>query len=144
MTRRALLLLARLERSELDRERQALLDRTAELARHEEGLRSLEAGFGPELALALDLPGGPALAAAYAAGCRHQAAALRAGRHRLRTEIKGMESALRTRAVGLRTLELAAAELSAQEEVLAARAEQGRLDEAAIVRHRVPGRQRPG
>jgi hypothetical protein len=135
--RRALGLLARAERRELDRGRQALAAADGALGRTADALAGIDGRFGAELGLALALPDGPRLAAAFAAGHRARRAALAAERGRLLAERARLEATVRERAVALRTLELAEDELRARAEEAAARADQRRLDDAAVVRHAV-------
>ena len=139
-TRRALELLARVERRELDRERQAAAVVAAEVEAVRVGLGRLDARFGDELGLAFGLPDGPRLAAAYAHGHRARRADALAEAVRLAAELVRLEAALKERAVSLKTLELAAERVAAREREEAARAGQARLDEAAVLRHVVSGR----
>jgi hypothetical protein len=140
MSRRALALLARLERAELEREQRALASAQADLVRTEAGVAAREAAFGGELMLALEMPGGAGLAAGHAVGHRRQQARLRAECRRLGSESQRLGTALQERAIALRTLELAAADLKAKDDAVVAQAEQKRLDDAAVIRHVVSGR----
>ncbi|HEX8373949.1 MAG TPA: hypothetical protein VF606_02090 [Geminicoccaceae bacterium] len=139
-TRRALELLARVERRELDRERLAVAAVVAEVEAARAELGRLDTRFGEELDLAFGLPDGPRLAAAYAHGHRARRAETVAEGVRLGTELVRLEAALKERAVSLKTLELAAERIAAREREEAARAGQARLDEAAVLRHVVSGR----
>src|SRR3954447_20344021 len=80
---RALALLIRAERRELERERLALTAAGIGLDQAEQTLHAQERRFGEETALALAMPDGPGLAAAFAAGHRHRLARLRGERERL-------------------------------------------------------------
>lgn len=138
-TARALELLARVERRELDRERQDLAAVSGRLAAAADGLARLDASFGPELALAFEMPDGARLAAAYAGGHRVRRAAALAEAGRLEAEAARLEEAVKERAVGLRTLERAAERVVGRERVEAAARQQARIDEAAVLRHAAAG-----
>ena len=90
------------------------------------------------------MPDGPGLAAAFAAGHRHQLARLRGERERLTADRARAEAAVRARAMSLATLERAGEEMAVRERAEAGRAEQRRLDDAAILRHAVRGRSELG
>ena len=134
-TARALELLARVERRELDGERQELAAASGRLAVAADGLGRLDAGFGAELGLAFGLPDGPRLAAAYAHGyrVRRAEAALEIGR--LEGEVARLGEAVKARAVALRTLERAAERVLEREKAEAEARQQARIDEAAVLRH---------
>lgn len=134
-TTRALALLARLERGELDRERGAVAAAVAGVAAAEAEVARLDGRFGEELGLALGLPDGPRLAGAYARGHAIRREAAMAERRRIEAELPRLEAAVRERAAALRTYELVAERVVAREEEEAARAVQTALDEAAVLRH---------
>lgn len=135
--RRALDLLGRVERRELERERRELATAADALREAEAASARLEVRYGEEVGLALTMPGGSRLAAAFAAGHRDRRATLGSERDRAAAERARLEAAVRERALGLKTLELAAEALTARERTEALRADQKRLDEAALYRHAV-------
>jgi hypothetical protein len=141
---RALALLIKAERRELERERLALTEAGAALDRAERNLEGQDHRFGEEASLALAMPDGPRLAAAFTAGHRHRLVRLRGERERLAADRAQAETAVRKRAVALGTLERAAEELAVREQAGLARAEQRRLDDAAVLRHAVRGRSELG
>jgi hypothetical protein len=141
---RALALLIRAERRELERERQALTTAGIGLDQAEQTLRAQERRFEEEAALVLAMPDGPRLAAAFAAGHRHRLARLRGERERLTADRARAEAAVRARAMSLATLERAGEEMAAREQAEAGRAEQRRFDDAAILCHAVRGRSELG
>jgi hypothetical protein len=141
---RALALLIRAERRELERERLALTTAGIALDQAEQTLRAQERRFGKEAVLALAMPDGPRLAAAFAAGHRHRLARLRGERERLTADRARAEAAVRARAMSLATLERTGEEVAACERAEAGRAEQRRLDEDAILRHAARGRSELG
>lgn len=138
-TTRALALLARLERGELDRERGAVAAAVEGIAAAAAEVARLDGRFGEELGLALDLPDGPRFAAAYARGHTVRREAAMAKRQRIEAELPRLEAAVKERAVALRTYELAADRVSAREQAAAAQAAQALLDEVAVLRHGAVG-----
>ena len=134
-TGRALELLARVERRELDRERQDLAAASGRLAAALEALAGLDARFGSELGLALGMPDGPRLAAAFAHGHRTRRAERAAEAGRLEAEVARLGEAVKARAVALRTLELAEERVVGRERAEAAARRQALLDEVAVLRH---------
>ncbi len=134
-TARALELLARVERRELDRERQDLAAVSGQLAAALDALARLDGRFGSELGLALAMPDGPRLAAAYAHGHRVRRAEGAAEVGRLGVEVGRLGEAVKARAVALRTLELAAERVEEREEAEVAARQQAQLDEVAVLRH---------
>jgi hypothetical protein len=135
MSRRALALLVRERRQEVDEARAAVTEAVAALTAAEAALSEHVAAFAPEMGLALGMPDGPRLAAAYAAGFTLRKAALAQRQAACTQALWACEAELRERATALKTMEKAEARLAEAEAAALAKGQQLRLDEAAIVRH---------
>lgn len=127
--RRALHLLAQLERQELDRERRALRAVEADLEATGEALASLRQRQPEEHAAGWATPGGPGLLAGYLAHVRHEEARLGRARADLEAAASRAEAALRERIGAVKSLELALEQLKAAAASEAARRLQLEIEE---------------
>lgn len=137
--RRALELLAKLERQELDRERQALRAAEAELERTEQELRSLREQEPLEHAAGWSLPGGPGLLACYLGAARRRETWLGQRCHEQRAARERAADAVRERIGAAKSLELAAEQLAAAAAADLARRETIEREEAGARRGVRPG-----
>jgi hypothetical protein len=95
--RRAVELLARLERHALDRQRLELGAQARALERAQAGIDALRVRLEVEHALAFELPGGPGPLAPYAAAARARGRELRRAETELRAAVVRAQGALRER-----------------------------------------------
>jgi hypothetical protein len=137
VSRRALGLLVRDRRQEVDQARAALTEAAAAVDAAEAAIVAHNAAFAPEVSLALTMPGGPGLAAAYIAGFRMREALLRQRQVTCLAARQTCEAELWERAAAMKTLEKAEERLASAKAARLAKAQQLRLDEAATLRHAV-------
>jgi hypothetical protein len=132
--RRALELLAKLERQELDTARLALRAAEGELARTDEALSSLRQRLPAEHAAGWELPGGPALLASYLGASRRLEERLERRRGEQQTARERAAEAVRERLGAAKTLELAAEQIGAAATAELARRATLELEEASLRR----------
>lgn len=128
---RALNLLARLERQELDRERQAVRALADELTSTVDALATLESRLQAEHVAGWALPGGPGALAAYLNEARRRELCLRQAVAELTTALSDAQAGLRERIAGMKSLELVAENLEATSTAQAAYRAQIELEEAS-------------
>jgi hypothetical protein len=132
--RRAVELLARIEKQELDRERLALLAVEAELAARREELAALRRGLAVEHEAAWALPAGPSgLAPYFRSGLERQR---RLGQLGQELEVaRGLaQEVLSRRLRSHKSLELVAEQLQGQEALRATAAARGEVEEASQIK----------
>ena len=121
MMQRAIALLTRLEKQELDRECSALRAVEAELAACREELDDLARRFAAEYQAGWELPDGLRLLAAYARGTRRRQEELRAKLAQLEAARQAAAETVRERIGSYKSLELVGQGLEAQASAAAAR-----------------------
>jgi hypothetical protein len=134
MTQRALELLTRLAKQDLDNERLALQAVENEIAQRRREVRELETALAVEFGKAWTLPGGPAAFAPYAEACRARQRQLENALARLAQERDRKQTAVHEVLSGYKALDIAMQELRRQAaERLAQRAQAAR-EEAGLLR----------
>jgi hypothetical protein len=132
--RRAVDLLARLERHALDEQRLALTGILRDLERQRAAKLDLSRRLAFEHATAFELPGGPRQSAAYLEVAQARGRALRAAETRLKQEAAAAEARLGERVRSWKGLDLVASELRRSEANLARRLAAAQVEEAAALR----------
>ena len=134
MSRRALELLARLRRHEVDRQRLAAAALAAELRLSREAVTAEEHRLAREHAQAFELPGGPRPLAAFAAASRRRSSALAERCQELEGRLAAAQPELQDAIRAWKSLDLASARSRAVEEAEAARRQRQEIEEAALLR----------
>ena len=129
--RRAVELLARIEKQELDRERLALLAVEAELAARRDELAALRRGLAVEHGAAWVLPSGPGRLAPYFRSAQERQRRLGEAERELEDARDMARQALSQRLRNHKSLELVAEQLQEQEARRAAVKARGEVEEAS-------------
>lgn len=131
---KALSLLARLARTELDRSSQELRTLTHEAMQRAEEKRALERALPRELAAALSLPGGPASSGAWFSAALERAYALACTLGELEHRRAALEAEVREHHLAARRYELVIERMRTDLARKYAEAERKTLDERATLR----------
>ncbi|MGD9508915.1 MAG: hypothetical protein AB7I59_24605 [Geminicoccaceae bacterium] len=134
MRGRALDLLARLRRHEVDRRRLAAASLVGELQQVQKAIGAEGCRFASEVASAFELPGGPWPLASFAEASRHRSRALIERRRQIEVSLEAMQVELRDAIQRWQSLDAALDALHAAARSAAAGRTRQEIEEAALLR----------